>query len=279
MDKLAKKTNAKNLQRFPALRDRIVEVVNLMLQRQLKPTNKMIENIISIEKAYINTSHPDFVGGPNAIKNAYNKANSQPREAHHPHPHPSAFNLSNSTNGDERSTVALEMEENDDNPVMPVEAPVLSFLFNKNDQHQPKNGNGQLQEIGVTDTASGIVEIPKAAAKEDIIYESHAINDMDCEIIKELMRSYLEVTRKNVEDLVPKTIMYFLVNFARDHIQNELVREVYNNRNEYNNYLKEDPSISVSIDLVFNAYLVATTETEEVKKIFNESIRCVSSSR
>lgn len=33
------------------------------LCRRLEPTQLMIENIIGMELAYINTNHPDFVGG------------------------------------------------------------------------------------------------------------------------------------------------------------------------------------------------------------------------
>ena len=31
-----------------------------MLRSRLSPTNAMVENIVSIELAYINTRHPDF---------------------------------------------------------------------------------------------------------------------------------------------------------------------------------------------------------------------------
>ena len=34
-----------------------------MMQRCLTPTNQMISNIVQMELAYINTNHPDFIGG------------------------------------------------------------------------------------------------------------------------------------------------------------------------------------------------------------------------
>jgi hypothetical protein len=52
----------KDLQRFKVLRSRVLEVANNSLRKCLKPTNKMIESIIECELAYINTSHPDFIG-------------------------------------------------------------------------------------------------------------------------------------------------------------------------------------------------------------------------
>eukprot|EP00977_Amphora_coffeiformis_P024372 scaffold15653_cov143-Amphora_coffeaeformis.AAC.4 len=38
---------------------------------------------------------------------------------------------------------------------------------------------------------------------------------------------YFDIVRKNFTDMVPKTIMYFLVNHVRDSLQNELVSELY----------------------------------------------------
>lgn len=46
--------------RFPALHERIVEVVTQLLRRRLPATNTMVENLLAIELAYINTKHPDF---------------------------------------------------------------------------------------------------------------------------------------------------------------------------------------------------------------------------
>lgn len=46
--------------RFPKLYERIVDVVTQLLRRRLPTTNIMVENLVAIELAYINTKHPDF---------------------------------------------------------------------------------------------------------------------------------------------------------------------------------------------------------------------------
>ncbi|XP_017876106.1 dynamin-1-like protein isoform X2 [Ceratina calcarata] len=48
------------LLRFPKLHERIVDVVTHLLRRRLPPTNHMVQNLVAIELAYINTKHPDF---------------------------------------------------------------------------------------------------------------------------------------------------------------------------------------------------------------------------
>ncbi|XP_026326390.1 dynamin-1-like protein isoform X7 [Hyposmocoma kahamanoa] len=46
--------------RFPRLHQRIVDVVTQLLRTRLPATNSMVENLVAIELAYINTKHPDF---------------------------------------------------------------------------------------------------------------------------------------------------------------------------------------------------------------------------
>lgn len=43
------------------------DVVRSVLASCLAPTKEMIRNLIRIETGYINTNHPDFIGGSRAI--------------------------------------------------------------------------------------------------------------------------------------------------------------------------------------------------------------------
>jgi hypothetical protein len=77
MQRMALQCETPELSRFPELRERTFEIVNSMLRACLKPTQKMISNIIQVELAYINTSHPDFIGGKQAIAHITKKLNQQ----------------------------------------------------------------------------------------------------------------------------------------------------------------------------------------------------------
>ena len=46
--------------RFPRLHEKVVDVVTNLLRSRLPPTNDMVENLVAVELAYINTKHPDF---------------------------------------------------------------------------------------------------------------------------------------------------------------------------------------------------------------------------
>jgi dynamin 1-like protein len=50
---------------------------------------------------------------------------------------------------------------------------------------------------------------------------------VEMEVIKYLIESYFSVVQKTFIDMVPKTIMCFLVNYVRESLQNELVSELY----------------------------------------------------
>ncbi|XP_014675998.1 PREDICTED: dynamin-1-like protein [Priapulus caudatus] len=49
----------------------------------------------------------------------------------------------------------------------------------------------------------------------------------DCKVIERLINSYYLIVRKNIQDSVPKAIMHFMVNNAKDSLQSELVSKLY----------------------------------------------------
>ncbi|MBN3297895.1 DNM1L protein, partial [Amia calva] len=49
----------------------------------------------------------------------------------------------------------------------------------------------------------------------------------DCEVIQRLIKSYFLIVRKSIQDSVPKTVMHFLVNHVKEHLQSELVGQLY----------------------------------------------------
>lgn len=55
------------LNRYPRLQSKLIEVVSDLLRERLGPTIKYVESLIDIHKAYINTNHPNFVGAARAM--------------------------------------------------------------------------------------------------------------------------------------------------------------------------------------------------------------------
>jgi len=42
-----------------------------LLGECLRPTNTMVKNLVVVQNSYINTYHPDFMGGANSIFNMF----------------------------------------------------------------------------------------------------------------------------------------------------------------------------------------------------------------
>ncbi|EPT27542.1 dynamin-related protein DRPA [Toxoplasma gondii ME49] len=67
-------------------------------------------------------------------------------------------------------------------------------------------------------------QVPSIVAPSEVPSEREQI---ETDLIKSLIWSYFQIVRKNVSDAVPKSIMYFMVNTAKDVLQRELVAQLY----------------------------------------------------
>lgn len=66
------------LLRFPRLQAKLIEVVSDLLRERLGPASSYVESLISIQRAYINTNHPNFLGAAAAMGHVV--SNKQERE-------------------------------------------------------------------------------------------------------------------------------------------------------------------------------------------------------
>ncbi|KAI1770929.1 Dynamin central region-domain-containing protein [Hypoxylon cercidicola] len=66
------------LSRFPRLQAKLIEVVSDLLRERLGPASSYVESLIAIQRAYINTNHPNFLGAAAAMSHVV--TNKQERE-------------------------------------------------------------------------------------------------------------------------------------------------------------------------------------------------------
>jgi dynamin 1-like protein len=55
------------LSRYPRLQGKLIEVVSDLLRERLGPASSYVESLIAIQRAYINTNHPNFLGAAAAM--------------------------------------------------------------------------------------------------------------------------------------------------------------------------------------------------------------------
>lgn len=243
-----------DLSRFGGLRDRVVEVVNNMLRASLGPTQQMINNLIQIELAFINTSHPDFIGGSRSLHLLMKKYQPLDRSIGHS----SSTSTSNSLGSQPTSYGAKGVTSHvSSGPGAPVAAAasvdfnnnvqsssssssagdpqqygrMTSFLFNNKSQSDQSNSKKQISSTSLkNDHQPSVVQLPQVPMtimQQGADYRPSEKEEVEKDLVKSLLDSYFNIVRKNYLDLVPKTIMRFMVNHAKENLQNELVSNLY----------------------------------------------------
>ena len=98
------------------------------------------------------------------------------------------------------------------------------------------NEHGDLPEIILDDVEEKLRAHPEQESSRVI---------METRVIQNLIYSYFSIVKKTIADLVPKTIMNFLVEESRGMAQAELVQQVYQDP-KLADLLVEDPIIAAN---------------------------------
>src|ERR1700759_2483579 len=69
------------LSRYPRLQGKLIEVVSDLLRERLGPASSYVESLIAIQRAYINTNHPNFLGAAAAMSSVVNSKQEKERKA------------------------------------------------------------------------------------------------------------------------------------------------------------------------------------------------------
>lgn len=204
--------------RFNKLENKIKQVMINVLDRLLDPTNTMIKNLVEIEKSYINTTHPDFIGPEQSVLNLFDERTSLPNTNSDIKNFPiSTFQQGTNSNINLASNFSYVKKGIDDKSEIGDKGNYDHTIYNTT---YPLNYPNQMR--------------PGLPSSREV---------METCIIKNLISSYYQVVKKNISDLVPKTIMCFLVNESKRMAETEMINQLYKN-NELNELLQEDPYIA-----------------------------------
>ena len=209
-------------QRFPALREGVNQVSTKLLRERLPVTNEMVQNLVAIELAYVNTNHPDFVGGHRAAYEAYMKA--QTRElAGAATPATSDVTASSSPPSQSAKMEAVQAGSVYSQVRAGAKRMVESAgLFGRQDGLNEVFAEGGASLSTATPTP---IAAPRAAQQGAQALTSKQSVDID--LIQKLIGSYFMIVKKNIQDAVPKAVMHCMVNYIQETLQRELVQELY----------------------------------------------------
>ena len=79
--KICHTCGSQELLRFPRLQGKLIEVVSDLLRERLGPCSGYVESLISIQRAYINTNHPNFPGAAAAMSSIIQNKQEEERKA------------------------------------------------------------------------------------------------------------------------------------------------------------------------------------------------------
>jgi len=261
--------------RFPKLHEKIIDVVTNLLRSRLGPTNTMVENIVCIELAYINTKHPDFYKEASSIgsmlkspdmdmesrgqvrsRQGNNDGRSRsmgnrPHSVHFPQQITNGDDMSDKENsapriqGQVRSTSGSRNVEN----VITASTWLSNILPTPKEEidrdQSPSPQHRAVQQVEETQSAISPMKpvvnlLPQIPAQAGRQLNEREMRDV--EVIERLIKSYFYLTRKSIQDSVPKAVMHFMVNFVKDNLQSELVRSLYK-ADQIENLLSESEHI------------------------------------
>jgi dynamin 1-like protein len=90
--------------------------------------------------------------------------------------------------------------------------------------------------------------------------------EMETTLIRSLIASYFGIVRQTIQDLIPKAVMHFLVNYTSQHVQNRLVSSLYR-PDLFADLLNEDESLVAErtrVKALLDAYKEAFKTLSEV---------------
>ena len=79
--KICHTCGSNELSRYPRLQGKLIEVVSDLLRERLGPSSSYVESLISIQRAYINTNHPNFLGAAAAMSNVMQDKHEREKKA------------------------------------------------------------------------------------------------------------------------------------------------------------------------------------------------------
>lgn len=291
LTRLAEAVESAELSRFHKLRVAVSEVTLKLLRERKDPTIEMIHNLIDMEMSYINTWHPDFVGGKRAlaaiVERALMSGNSRTTD----------YNNMDGVSSSIRSGRERQPQRND-HPDAWVEKNLLGQQFNTPQQNRHGSATNSVPESrgaepylstnrrkplrGTVINSRGLQDGMASGLPNDAMTTSapahlrtsriEALTDeerQELEIIKTLLESYFNIVRKRLQDMVPKAIIAFLVRRSKESLQSILVSRLYKPNSIESLMLEGDETRQRRIDMKAIESLLeeALSEVNEIRDV------------
>ncbi|KAI9035819.1 vacuolar ATP synthase catalytic subunit A [Aspergillus affinis] len=198
--------NKQLFRRYPMLKEKFHAVVISFFKKCMDPTNKIVHDLISMEACYVNTGHPDFLNGQRAMT---------------------------IVNERQQASKPTQVDPKTGKPLPPrAGSPSVDLT------QDAGSGSGFFGSFWASKNKKKMaaMEPPPPVLKASASLSERESTEV--EVIKLLITSYFNIVKRTMIDMVPKAIMYTLVQFSKDAMQGELLENMYRN-SELDDLLKE----------------------------------------
>ena len=183
--KVARQCAPPDVSRFPKLQACMMDAVEDFIAIGASPAEAMIRNMIDCEVAFINTSHPSFIGGNEAI--------------------------------------AQVIQSRGKNEPAPSKSPPKKRVGGLGELFGPYNDTSGKEDGEASNTAH-LCRPPETLKVPDIATDQEIIQ---VQVTRVLIQSYFDIVRRNVQDMVPKILMNFMIHHAQRGLQKQLTHVLY----------------------------------------------------
>ncbi|KAF7512777.1 vacuolar protein sorting-associated protein 1 [Endocarpon pusillum] len=195
--------------RYPQLKERFHAVVIAFFKKSMDPTNKLVRDLVAMEACYINTGHPDFLNGHRAMAIVNDRHN---------------------------STKPTQVDPKTGKPIPAAMQPRAASPSLPTDGSEGNSGFFGSFFASKNKKKMAAMEAPPATLKASGTLSER--ENQEVEVIKLLINSYFNITRRTMIDMVPKAIMLNLVQYTKDEMQRELLEQMYRTQ-ELDDLLRE----------------------------------------
>ncbi|CAN4075747.1 unnamed protein product [Withania somnifera] len=217
--KISRACETVEMRRFSELRRRLEDVTARFLRDGVKPAERMITNLIDMEMDYINSSHPNFIGGTKAV----DMAQTELRVMQVGRPQSDSDKVTSTGTSTTRTWG-------------------VTSLFGIRGSSVGNSSKRQAAEVvHDIDQAPPVIQLKNPPS---VLRPGETETEYQVEIIvtKLLITSYFDVVRRNIQDLIPKAIMHYLVNHAKRNLLGTFIEKLYR-ENLFEDLLREQDDV------------------------------------
>ncbi|KAK8916117.1 Dynamin-related protein 3A [Platanthera zijinensis] len=261
---------ANELHLYPILKKYMDEIIGNFLREGLEPAETMITHLIEMEMDYINTSHPKFIGGSNAVEIAQQQVNASRLAVSIPKVEgldngklQTSEKLSKSSTKKFGANGIVHDQTAGVRPLADSDRPGstgasgsnwgFSTIFGVSESRSAAKPSSSNRPYSVpshnVDHSLSMIQLPEPpiVLKPSEIHSEQEI--LEITITRLLLKSYYDIVRKNVEDTVPKAIMHFLVNHIKRELHNVCIRKLYR-ENLFEEMLREPDDLAAKRKMI-----------------------------